>query len=494
MPGSTRTKTRITHDDSEAHRRLVGRVASALGATRVVLFLDDASGALAVAAAVMPAGEDVAQFGKAIAGWLDEASRDRRARLRHGPAGADRAAQRSCIVAPLVAGREVLGHLYVDVDGASGRFTKRELDVVKALAAAETASRVIGLENARLLDEKQRLLKGGEQHSAELAVINSIQDGVAGSLSFQGIVELVGETLRTVLDYQDLGIHWHDPDTDVDHALYVIERGERLSLSPKPIRPDGLVAKMRGDARRDPAARLAGRDRRGAGHLDARHDDQPVARLRADPRQPSSDRPSRSRELRPRARRRRPSPAADRRIQHGSRARERPTVRRDAAPAEGDRAAQRRAGGDQHGATRARWRAEPARRLRRRRHEAARGLPRIRGRHPALRRANRPAAFPVLVAGSGAHARGSPGTAERLRRRGPADPAHAARRPRRRGHGPSAGLEAGGRGRQAAEISADRADVLRRAGGRHGRPEPISTGSAPSARRMCGSSRPSPRA
>ena len=53
----------------------------------------------------------------------------------------------------------------------------------------------VALENARLFDETQRLLKETEQRNAELAVINSIQQGIAGSLDFQGIVDLVGDKL-----------------------------------------------------------------------------------------------------------------------------------------------------------------------------------------------------------------------------------------------------------------------------------------------------------
>ena len=219
MPGSTRTKTRIPQDDRDAHRRLATLLGSALGATRVLMLLGDAAGALDIAAAHLPDGEDAPALQRAIAPWLDEAAAERRARLRHGPAGAARGEQRSCIVAPLVDGRDVLGHLYVDVDGASGRFGRRELDLARAFAGEAALAR------------SHRLAQ--EQHAAELAVIDGIQQGVAGSMHFQEVVEVVGETLRTVLGYDDLGIHWHDPQTDVDHALYVIEQGVRLALAPK---------------------------------------------------------------------------------------------------------------------------------------------------------------------------------------------------------------------------------------------------------------------
>ena len=62
------------------------------------------------------------------------------------------------------------------------------------------ASRMgVALENARLFDETQRLLKETEQRAAEMAVINSIQQGIAGELDFQAIVDLVGDKLREVL-------------------------------------------------------------------------------------------------------------------------------------------------------------------------------------------------------------------------------------------------------------------------------------------------------
>ena len=40
-------------------------------------------------------------------------------------------------------------------------------------------------------------------------MINSIQQGIAGSLLFQAIVELVGDTLREVLHIDTIGIRWY---------------------------------------------------------------------------------------------------------------------------------------------------------------------------------------------------------------------------------------------------------------------------------------------
>ena len=51
-----------------------------------------------------------------------------------------------------------------------------------------------------LFEETQRLLKETERRSAELAVINGIQQGMAAELQFEAILDLVGDKLREVFD------------------------------------------------------------------------------------------------------------------------------------------------------------------------------------------------------------------------------------------------------------------------------------------------------
>ena len=89
----------------------------------------------------------------------------------------------------------------------------------------------VALENARLFDETQRLLKETEQRAAELAVINSIQQGMAAELDFQAIVDLVGDKLREVFDTGDIGIRWYDPKANL-HPLPVRVRARRAPARP----------------------------------------------------------------------------------------------------------------------------------------------------------------------------------------------------------------------------------------------------------------------
>ena len=98
-----------------------------------------------------------------------------------------------------------------------------------AMLAAQAA---VALANLRTAEARAAQAQA-EQRASELAIINSIQQGVAGSLDFQGIVELVGDKLREVLKSEDVGITWFDVKTGLLHTLYAIEHGQRLVVPPR---------------------------------------------------------------------------------------------------------------------------------------------------------------------------------------------------------------------------------------------------------------------
>ena len=176
-------------------------------------------------------------------------------------------------------------------------------------------------------------------------MINSIQQGIAGSLSFHAIVELVGDKLREVLRIDTIGIRWYDHATRTAHFLYEIEHGTRVTMAP--VTPSEArwkeVTSDRSVIVRNTAAEVA------AAGVAAGTECSLSSRDGEDHRRRSGRRRRRRRELRARVRLRpgRDPVAADDRRRNGRRPRERAAVRRDAAAAEGDRAAQRRAGGHQ---------------------------------------------------------------------------------------------------------------------------------------------------
>ena len=137
---------------------------------------------------------------------------------------------RSVIFAPMIVGDTVSGYLSIQNVDRYDAFTEGDCRLLQTLAASMS----IALENARLFDETQRLLKETEQRNAELAVINGIQQGVGAELEFQAIVDLVGDKLREVFDTGDLMITWRDETAAVRRMLYAYEHGVRQDLAPVP--------------------------------------------------------------------------------------------------------------------------------------------------------------------------------------------------------------------------------------------------------------------
>ncbi|HTP71642.1 MAG TPA: GAF domain-containing protein, partial [Burkholderiaceae bacterium] len=211
------------------HAFVVAQAAALSGARRVLLVLDATTGPT-IAASQLPEGERGAWLLQAITPWLADAQRTRAARLRHGPDGAGPAHQRSCIVVPLLARRALLGWLYADIEGAFGRFDRATRD--RLARFGKQASAALADEHDAAAAKKEL-----EEREAELAAINSIQQGTAGSLDFKGIVELVGDKLRTVFDAENLTITWRDHDTGLSHMMYAVEHGRRIP-SPPPMRID----------------------------------------------------------------------------------------------------------------------------------------------------------------------------------------------------------------------------------------------------------------
>jgi phosphoserine phosphatase RsbU/P len=66
------------------------------------------------------------------------------------------------------------------------------------------------------------------QREAELAIINSIQQGLASRLDVQSIYDLVGDKIRDIFDTEVVMISTYDPQMDSIEHRYAIERGERV--------------------------------------------------------------------------------------------------------------------------------------------------------------------------------------------------------------------------------------------------------------------------
>jgi len=138
---------------------------------------------------------------------------------------------KSGVFVPLMIGNEVRGVVSIQNIDRAHAFSDGDIRLLTTLANSMS----VALESARLFDETQRLLKETEERNAELAVINSVQEGLVSELDFQGIIDLVGDRLRGILNTDSIGIRIYDPESDLIHFHYSFEQGKRLVLDPVPL-------------------------------------------------------------------------------------------------------------------------------------------------------------------------------------------------------------------------------------------------------------------
>ncbi|HEY5729329.1 MAG TPA: GAF domain-containing protein, partial [Anaerolineales bacterium] len=131
---------------------------------------------------------------------------------------------KSLLFVPLVLSGKVFGAITLQNMDQYNAFTDSDIRLLETIANSMS----VALENARLFDETQRLLKETEQRNAELAIVNSVQLGLASKLDMQAIFELVGEKIRTIFDAQSTIIATYEYEKEQALYRYVVEKGERF--------------------------------------------------------------------------------------------------------------------------------------------------------------------------------------------------------------------------------------------------------------------------
>ena len=124
----------------------------------------------------------------------------------------------------LTVGVKFTGYISLQNVDKENAFSDADVRLLETLANSMSAA----LENARLLKET-------EQRTAELAVINSVQDALAKEMDIQAIYDLVGNRIRDLFDAQVVGIATFDHKTETEHIHYLIEKGERYYPVPRPL-------------------------------------------------------------------------------------------------------------------------------------------------------------------------------------------------------------------------------------------------------------------
>jgi len=137
----------------------------------------------------------------------------------------------SALWAPLIVGDEARGVISLQNLDHEHAFSESDVRVLTTLASSLS----VALENARLFDETKRLLAETDRRAAELAIVNSVQQGLAAELDVQAMYELVGERASDVFDTQVVDIATYDRETGIMRFPFTIERGQRLPVGERPI-------------------------------------------------------------------------------------------------------------------------------------------------------------------------------------------------------------------------------------------------------------------
>ncbi len=140
---------------------------------------------------------------------------------------------KSAIYVPLVIGDEARGVISIQNVDREHAFDESDFRLLTTLASSLS----VAFENARLFDETQRLLKITEDRAAELAIINSVSEGLVRELGFQAIIELVGEKIRQDFKVEDMYIAMYDEASNIMSTPYFIEHGDRFPIEPVVLRP-----------------------------------------------------------------------------------------------------------------------------------------------------------------------------------------------------------------------------------------------------------------
>tara|TARA_R110002049_G_scaffold91792_2_gene228357 strand:+ start:1 stop:3855 length:3855 start_codon:yes stop_codon:yes gene_type:complete len=137
---------------------------------------------------------------------------------------------KSAVYVPMLVGGEVRGYVTLQNLDRDHAFSESDVRLLSTLANSMS----VALENARLFNETNRLLAETEQRNAELAVINSVQEGLVREMDMSAIYSLVGNRMCEVLNTQTMIIRTFDQKNEIETWEFAIENGERLFIEPRP--------------------------------------------------------------------------------------------------------------------------------------------------------------------------------------------------------------------------------------------------------------------
>ncbi len=121
---------------------------------------------------------------------------------------------KSLVFAPLISGGQANGVVSLQNLDREHAFTDADMGLLATLAASLS----VALDNARLIDETR-------QRAAELAIVNSVGQALAGQLDLDELIEHLGDQMRDTFEADLVYVALHDRDRDMIDFVYYSEGG-----------------------------------------------------------------------------------------------------------------------------------------------------------------------------------------------------------------------------------------------------------------------------
>ncbi len=103
---------------------------------------------------------------------------------------------KSTLTVPIRIQGKLVGAISLQNVDQENAFSESDLHLLETLANSLS----VALENARLFNETQRLLKETEQRAAELSAVNTVSSALASELDLSALIKLVGEQTRSIFN------------------------------------------------------------------------------------------------------------------------------------------------------------------------------------------------------------------------------------------------------------------------------------------------------
>ena len=159
--------------------------------------------------------------------------------------GRDQRDLKSWLSVPFFKGNEVIGGMSLRSWERENAFTESDVRLLQTVAN----SMIVALENARLFDETQRLLKETEQRATELQIINNIGQTLTEGRDLNSTIQRVGERIQEALNVKDIVISVFDEKTTQVLSPYMIRNGKRIEITEGNIDLKRFILGIRASAR-----------------------------------------------------------------------------------------------------------------------------------------------------------------------------------------------------------------------------------------------------